>query len=274
VLLVDDNAMNLVLAQAHLGNLGCEVTVAGDGEAALAAAGAFDLILMDCQMPVMDGFEATRRLRERERGGGVRTPVVAMTANAMASDREACLAAGMDDFLPKPYSKAELVGVLERWLGRRAVAAPAAVIPALAAMPPAVAAGGGATVAPVAAVEADAEAVLDRAPLQRLLEGHPRGAALVTQLLELFWENGEKQLAQIDAALTGGDDATLIRAAHTLKSSSATVGAARLAGVSRRIELAARAGERAGLAAQLAAARSDFAAARAAQAQVLKELRA
>jgi PAS domain S-box-containing protein len=120
VLLVDDNPVNQAVAEAHLCNLGCRVTLAGDGEEALAATAAttFDLVLMDCQMPVMDGFDATRHLRAREPAGH-HVPIIAMTANAMESDRQACLAVGMDDFLPKPYKRTALVALLERWLPGR-----------------------------------------------------------------------------------------------------------------------------------------------------------
>jgi len=124
VLLVEDNIINERVATAMLEKRGCRVSVAHDGGEALAAceAGAFDAVLMDMQMPVMDGLEATRRLREREAlGGWLRTPVLAMTANAMDEDRDACLAAGMDDFLAKPIRPDELFARLER-LARPAAA--------------------------------------------------------------------------------------------------------------------------------------------------------
>ncbi len=117
VLLVEDNIINERVAMAMLEKRGCRVSVAHDGGEALAAceAGAFDAVLMDMQMPVMDGLEATRRLREREAlAGRLRTPVLAMTANAMDEDRDACLAAGMDDFLAKPIRPDELFARLER----------------------------------------------------------------------------------------------------------------------------------------------------------------
>ena len=272
VLLVDDNAMNQVLAEAHLSNLGCRTTVAGNGEVALAvsAGTTFDLILMDCQMPVMDGLEATRRLRERERAG-THTPVVAMTANALNSDREACLAAGMDDFLPKPYSKMELVAVLERWLPQR-TAGPAAEQPT----PRTVGAPAAAPDDPRTDADPGLPPVLDRTTLRGLIDSHPGGAALVARLLPLFWETGSQQIAQIQKALDTGDNATLMRAAHTLKSSSATLGAARLADIGEQIELAARTdrhrSQGANLAACTASAQVAFDAARSAQARFLEEM--
>jgi signal transduction histidine kinase/CheY-like chemotaxis protein len=135
VLLVEDNAVNQMVAHEMLKMLGCEVDLAVDGEEALAlflAAGTtsgepegprYDLVLMDCHMPRMDGFEATRRIRGLEVKGAepaglVRTPIVALTADALESDRNRCLQAGMDDFLTKPVSSGQLAATIERWTGR------------------------------------------------------------------------------------------------------------------------------------------------------------
>lgn len=117
VLLVEDNLVNQRVAQRMLERLGYDPVVAGNGQEALdrLQAGPFDLVLMDCQMPVLDGYEATRRLREREAGGRRRTAVIAMTAHAMETDRHKCLAAGMDDFISKPVQIERLRQVLEQW---------------------------------------------------------------------------------------------------------------------------------------------------------------
>jgi CheY-like chemotaxis protein len=98
----------------------CRVDVANDGNAALASAssGDYDLIFMDCHMPVMDGFESTRRIRAFEGSGRRRTPIVALTADTLASDRERCREAGMDDFVTKPVSSTILASTIERWTGR------------------------------------------------------------------------------------------------------------------------------------------------------------
>ncbi len=116
VLVVDDGDTNRLVAVGMLEHLGFSSEVAADGEEALAmlALGAFDAVLMDCQMPGMDGYEATRRLREREQG--LRTPVIAMTAGAVAGDRERALAAGMDDYVSKPVMPGDLDAALRRWL--------------------------------------------------------------------------------------------------------------------------------------------------------------
>jgi signal transduction histidine kinase/streptogramin lyase/ActR/RegA family two-component response regulator len=119
VLLAEDNAINQKIAIALLQKNGCTVVVAEDGEQAvrLASQQVFDCIFMDCQMPKMDGYEATRLIREAE-GEGARVPIVALTAHAMAGDREKCLEAGMDEYLSKPLRKAELASVLEACLER------------------------------------------------------------------------------------------------------------------------------------------------------------
>lgn len=116
-LLADDNEINRLVACESLERLGCDVTVAEDGQQALdaLAAGEFAIVFMDCQMPVMDGYEATRRIRERETDG-TRIPIVALTANALAGDREDCLNAGMDDYLPKPFGLDQLTEKLEVWV--------------------------------------------------------------------------------------------------------------------------------------------------------------
>jgi CheY-like chemotaxis protein len=122
VLLAEDDDVNQMVVEAMLTRLGCIVDVAADGQAACAAARErrYDLILMDCHMPSMDGFEATRHIRddEFEHGHG-HTPIVALTADALAGDRERCIEAGMDDYMTKPVSSAMLAAVVERWTGRK-----------------------------------------------------------------------------------------------------------------------------------------------------------
>ena len=141
VLLVEDNAINQELALAILEPWVADVDVANDGAEALEAHGRtrYDLILMDCQMPVMDGFEAMRRIRESEARdpGSPRTPIVALTANALAGDREHCLSLGFDDYLSKPYVRKDMRLVLDRWCGSapKALARAAQVDPAGDAMP-------------------------------------------------------------------------------------------------------------------------------------------
>ncbi|MEM9379299.1 MAG: ATP-binding protein [Planctomycetota bacterium] len=123
ILVVEDNPVNQVVARKLVEKLGCEVTLASNGQEGLDSAqeSEFDLVLMDCRMPVLDGYEATRRLRCREvELGREPVPVVAMTANAMDGDREECIGAGMDDYVTKPVDRRHLAEVIDRWIeGRR-----------------------------------------------------------------------------------------------------------------------------------------------------------
>jgi len=119
VLLVEDNPVNQVICQSMLEAMGLDVVLAEDGALALEqlAEGSFGAVLMDCQMPVMDGYEATRRLREVERlNGRARTPVIALTANAFSDDVQRCMAAGMDAHLSKPFKVQALQALLVRWI--------------------------------------------------------------------------------------------------------------------------------------------------------------
>jgi CheY-like chemotaxis protein len=116
VLLVEDNPVNQLVAKGMLGKLGCQVQVAADGTEALERLeqGAFDLVLMDCNMPIMDGYEATRRIRQDGRWPAL--PIVALTANAMPEERERCRAAGMNDYLAKPFRREELLALIDHWV--------------------------------------------------------------------------------------------------------------------------------------------------------------
>jgi signal transduction histidine kinase/CheY-like chemotaxis protein len=121
VLLAEDDPVNQMVVEEMLKLLGCEVDVVGDGAAAWRAVadGSYDLVFMDCHMPVMDGYEAARRIRGDEQRRGGHVTIVALTADALDSDRERCLAAGMDGFMTKPVSSSQLSAAIERWTGRR-----------------------------------------------------------------------------------------------------------------------------------------------------------
>jgi signal transduction histidine kinase/CheY-like chemotaxis protein len=120
VLVAEDDRVNQMVVEEMLKRLGCEVDVTGDGQAARAAAARkrYDIVFMDCHMPLMDGYEAARGMRLDEQQRGTHTPIVALTADSLASDRERCMAAGMDDFLTKPVGSAQLSATIERWTGR------------------------------------------------------------------------------------------------------------------------------------------------------------
>jgi signal transduction histidine kinase/CheY-like chemotaxis protein len=121
VLLAEDDLVNQMVVQEMLKMLGCEVDVVGDGAAAHSAAArnGYDIVFMDCHMPVMDGYEATRRIRLHQQLQGRRIPIVALTADALATDHERCIESGMDEVLTKPVSSSQLSAVIERWTGRR-----------------------------------------------------------------------------------------------------------------------------------------------------------
>ena len=115
MLVADDNRVNQKVAQVFLQRLGCTVDLAANGREAIdrIGDGPYDMVFMDCQMPELDGYAATREIRRRE--GASRTPIVAMTASAMEGDREKCLAAGMDDYIAKPVTKEDLRAAVARW---------------------------------------------------------------------------------------------------------------------------------------------------------------
>jgi CheY-like chemotaxis protein len=121
ILFVEDNSVNRQLALIHLKDLECRIVLAENGQKGVESfiAEAFDLVLMDCQMPVMDGYMATEAIRAYEAPRGRYTPIVAVTASAIQGEKELCLAAGMDDVLTKPYSRSEFLAMIARWTQSR-----------------------------------------------------------------------------------------------------------------------------------------------------------
>jgi signal transduction histidine kinase/DNA-binding response OmpR family regulator/HPt (histidine-containing phosphotransfer) domain-containing protein len=215
VLLVEDNRVNQEVASEMARSLGCDVHLAEDGVQAVAIAGhaRYDAILMDCHMPRMDGFEATRAIRQRE-AGAARTPIIALTANAMEGDREACLAAGMDDYLPKPFDREQLREVLVRWLPEAAASA------------------------------RSGEAGLDEGVLDGIRALNPaRGDAIVARVVAAYLASVPDQLEELRACAEAGDAEGLRFVAHALKSSSGNVGARGVQEQARELEQEARAGD-------------------------------
>ena len=228
VLLVEDNPVNQAVAQRLLERAGLRVRVADNGREAVAAVRShgFDLVLMDVQMPEMDGFEATRLIRAEGAASGRRLPIIALTANAMKQDREQCLAAGMDDFLSKPFSAHQMRAVLERWLNAHA---PAQVSKTPGATQGASAAG---------------ELVLDHAALDQIRELADGGTPdIFTDIVRIYLEDAPKRVTAVEQAWTRRDSKGLAASAHTLKSASAHVGAMRLAGLCKTLESDARAND-------------------------------
>jgi len=223
ILLVEDNLINQQVALGILQIQGYSVTVVNNGREALDAhaQGAFDLILMDCHMPEMDGFEATREIRGRERSSiGKRVPIIALTANAMAQDREECLNTGMDDHLSKPFSMQTMQDMLDRWMPQAASTRSEAAAE-LAALGP-----------------AKAAAALDRRVLDQLstlLKPERLARAINFYLVE-----SPKLIQKLKQAAAANDAPEIVRSAHSLKSSSANLGASVLSRYCEDIEASAR----------------------------------
>ena len=250
VLLVEDTPINQQVAMAMLDNLGCEVRLAPDGQQAVqqAGEGGFDAILMDCQMPVLDGFGATAAIRAAEtRAGMPPVPIIALTANALQGDRERCLAAGMDDYLAKPFTTDGLARTLSRWVLRppASQARPAAAqISAAPDDPP--------DAGPMAASAAAADqALLAAAALQPVLDPLAledirtldADGQLLPRMLSLFTQDGAAGLARLQQAHRAADPDAVIFAAHALASAAHHVGARQLAALARGIEHQVRQGQ-------------------------------
>ncbi len=217
VLLVEDNEVNQAVAVAILTRLGYAADLAANGRQAveLVLRGRYGLVLMDCQLPVLDGYRATAEIRRRE-GTARRTPIVAMTAGVL-EDRQRCLAAGMDDHIAKPVLLPEVEAILSRWLeGGAPTPTPAA---------PAAAAHSGV-------------AVLDESRLTELgrLDATGNGAALVSRLVECFLDRIPVDLADLRAALDQGDASRVTQIIHRLKGAAATVGSSGMVSLCERLE--------------------------------------
>jgi len=216
VLVVEDNPVNQKVAQKFLERLGCTVRVVGDGKEALDATASerFDLILMDMQMPVMDGIEATRAIRAAEIHG-TRTPIVALTANVLAGQFQSCLDAGMDDVLAKPLEVSRLREVLDRFVLNHAAGAAAAAAPTRDSGP------------------SLAAAPLD---LARLASLAGEDTAFMRELLATFRASAASALAEMQRALAALDRERLRRSAHKLRGASENIGAARLRDLAALVE--------------------------------------
>jgi signal transduction histidine kinase/CheY-like chemotaxis protein/HPt (histidine-containing phosphotransfer) domain-containing protein len=227
VLLAEDFAVNREMASGMLELLGVRCTTVVDGREVVPALEQqrFDLILMDCQMPEMDGYAATAAVREWERTAarGGRIPIVALTANAMAGDREQCLKAGMDDYLSKPFTQQALRTIIQRW-------APDSLPPGTAEPAPAA--------VPIAAPPPTQLSVNPRT-LDSIRTMSPN---LLEKVIQVYLRDLPGCVAQIREALASNDADGLRRSAHGLKSSSANAGADRLVDICKALELMGRSG--------------------------------
>jgi CheY-like chemotaxis protein len=233
------------VAIGMLTSLGLEVETAHHGQQALdiLQTRSFDAILMDCEMPVMDGFSATKAVRKRE-PAGIHVPIIALTADVTSAGRAACLAAGMDDHLAKPFRREALHAILSRWLGANPLRPP--VSPASPAPPN--------------------EPILDGATLDALRALPKRGPKdMLMHIGELYLVDSRGLIASIEQSLSADNAADLARAAHAWRSYNGNVGAHGLAQLCRELEDAARAGN-------FASARQIYTQIQALHAQVRDEL--
>jgi two-component system, sensor histidine kinase and response regulator len=255
VLLVEDNPVNQEVGRGMLESLGCSVDLADNGLAALEAVqhADYDMSFMDCQMPEMDGLESTRRIRSWEKDGGRplagegdgqaqhalfrlpqrsgaqrrdRLPIISLTAFAMKGDRETCLAAGADDYLSKPFNREDLLRVMRRHLAQP---------------PPQLLRAEGAAVAARRDSPISCEPTSGAIEMLRLLPGS-RGIEVLRKVVELYLANTPTLLQTMREAESGGDAEKLKAAAHSFKSSSANLGALKLADVCMALETLGRAG--------------------------------
>ncbi len=278
VLVAEDNPVNQQLAQLMLEAVGVSVDLVENGRAAVLAVSQaiergqpYDLVLMDCHMPEMDGFKATAALRAKEMTP--RLPIIALTANALEGDRERCLAAGMDDYIAKPFTQKEIATCLSRWLADKSEKVPSPEIEApnkpapeeMAVREPAVVRLDQQPRRAKAKHSAqknrriDGETELDRAALERIEALQRAGTPdIVVKVLGMYLENSPKLVNDIEQAAQRQDTEALHLAAHTLKSSSATLGATALAELCKQLEALGRQGGQQQTGGQVAKLRREY----------------
>jgi CheY-like chemotaxis protein/HPt (histidine-containing phosphotransfer) domain-containing protein len=223
ILLAEDNLVNQKVARGTLEKMGYKVDIVSNGADAVAAweTGRYQVILMDCQMPVMDGYQATREIRLRERGAN-RVPIIALTAHAMKGAEQQCRDAGMDDYLTKPLDRARLGETIDRYL---APSNPGSrIVESMRRSPE----------TPV-----DSDAPVDWEQFMTTMDGDRE---IAQELVRLFIDSGDAALRDISAALGRGDLAAVGSAAHSFKGSSANIRAQSASAAAARLEEAARAG--------------------------------
>lgn len=222
LLLVEDNAVNQKVATNILAKFGYRVDIANNGQEAvdILMEQAFDLVLMDCQMPVLDGFEATRKIRAYEAKRGLKpVKIIAMTANAMKGDREECLVNGMDDYIAKPVRVDALRAVLQKWLptSDRSIDD----------------AGQGGKVAQI--IDSPVSSTVDQAVIDELFDS--MGDDGLCAVVSLFIKNGQHLLDTLTASLKEGDHKALHFAAHTMRGTSGSIGANALSVLCKQLDL-------------------------------------
>jgi len=244
ILLAEDNVVNQRITLKQLQKLGFKAEAVSNGAEVLEAVkrGRYDVILMDCQMPELDGYEVTRHLRQAEKTSDVTdrpAHIIALTAHAFQGDRERCLAAGMDDYLTKPLQLPRLKQALQRAWNKAAIGPEA-----------------GAT---EGSTSESGQAALDAAALAALRElREPGQSDPLKELGELFLKDARARLQQIESALAGREAPRLAAAAHALKGSASNIGARRLSALCLGLEQLAKAGDLTEAASILLNLRSEF----------------
>jgi signal transduction histidine kinase/DNA-binding response OmpR family regulator len=230
ILVAEDNRVNQEVTRNMLERLGCQVEIVSNGREAVEACltGNYDLVLMDFHMPEMDGQEASRtirRLEKRDDDGCQAVPIIALTADVQKGIQEQCMENGMDGYLSKPFTQLQLAQLLEQWLPR--------------AERPAV----GIEAAAHAVAEDETDPVLDRGVLEQIRALQQPGApSILAQVIGVYLEDSPAMIEGLKQALKTGDIATLTETAHSLKSSSANLGASRLSALCKELELSGKAG--------------------------------
>jgi PAS domain S-box-containing protein len=238
ILVVEDNALNQLVAEGVVSRLGYEVHSVANGADALDAVDSNDYaaVLMDCHMPVLDGFSATRLIRQRENGR--RTPIIAMTAGAHSEDRERCLAAGMDDHIAKPVDLAALENALDRWITKAGSGTDSEITSPMS----------GYGSAPEKPNESDGDAAghgeppIDGSRLRHLRHLQlPNGSNMLPLVIDTFVRSSADQLGGLRRAMGTEDPDLLQNMAHELRGASANLGATRVSALCEKLEAAARA---------------------------------
>jgi CheY-like chemotaxis protein/HPt (histidine-containing phosphotransfer) domain-containing protein len=211
ILVAEDNAINQKVVEAHLQALGYDVDTVNDGVAALDAlkdGHCYAAVIMDGQMPNMDGYQATQAQRARElESGRRRVPIIALTAHAMTADRDVALAAGMDDYLSKPFTQKQLQRALNRW-----------------------------ATLPSAGLSEFASDALDMTITSQLLDLDEEAPGFISDVIDSFFRNSEESVARMKAALENGDLDAVHAAAHMIRGSSQQLGACRLGATCFEVE--------------------------------------
>ncbi|NOQ46005.1 MAG: response regulator [Desulfobulbaceae bacterium] len=243
VLVAEDNETNQEVAVGMLKKFGCRINLVSNGKEAVDAVTekSYDLIFMDCQMPVMDGYQATAAIRKMEEKEGLKnhTPIIALTANALEGDREKCLSAGMDDYISKPFKQDEILKILEHWSHGKQLkfTKDESIKHTKSEM-----AGSEQSHGEHPKKEAEISSLpIDRSVLSALrnlqMEGKPD---ILVRIVNAYLSSSEPLIAELREALAVNDLEVLQNTAHSLKSSSANVGAVKLAEISKELEMGCR----------------------------------